>query len=162
MRKVTLALFLVMAFSGLVSAATTHTVKRGDTLWDMAGKYYGDPTLYTIIAEVNGVTNPRTILDGTVLIIPNKSDMEAIAAEKDSKKREQLVQQAGGKSSGSNNNNNNNNNNSNYSSNNNNNTNTFRPKSTSYQPPKPEDTSLNSVLNDTVYLDPKKKTLLED
>jgi LysM repeat protein len=159
MRKVTLALFLFMAFSGLVSAATTHTVKRGDTLWDMAAKYYGDPTLYTIIAEVNGVTNPRTILNGTVLVIPNKSDMDAIASEKNQAKRQQLIEQAGGKSSGSNNNNNNNNNNN--SSNNDNSSSGFRARSTTYQPPKREDTSLENVLSDTIYIDPKKKATVE-
>ena len=157
MRKVTLALLFVMAFSGLVSAATTHTVRRGDTLWDMAGKYYGDPTLYTIIAEVNGVTNPRTILDGTVLVIPNKSDMEAIAAEKNQSKREQLIEQAGGKSSGSNNNNNNN-----SDSNNNKNSNKPKAKATTYQAPKPEDTSFKNIINSDVLIDTSKSAQVND
>jgi LysM repeat protein len=141
MRKVKLALLFVLAFSNLVSAATTHTVKRGDTLWDMAKNYYGDPTLYTIIAEVNGVTNPRTILDGTVLVIPNKSDMQAIQKETDSSKRQALIQQAGGKTSGSDDDNNSKQNNNN----NNNNNNTAK-----YVAPKPEDTTFESVLNKEV------------
>ncbi len=140
MRKVKLALLFVLAFSNLVSAATTHTVKRGDTLWDMAKNYYGDPTLYTIIAEVNGVTNPRTIHDGTVLIIPNKSDMQAIQNETDSTKRQALIKQAGGKTSGSDNNNDSKQNNNN----NNNSTNT------KYEAPTPEDTKFESVLNKEV------------
>lgn len=136
MRKITIALFFIIAVSSLGYAAGTHTVKRGDTLWDMAAKYYGDPTLYTIIAEVNGVTNPRTILDGTVLVIPNKSDMQAIQKETDSTKRQALIKKAGGKTSGSDDNSSKQNNN-----NNNNNTNT------KYEAPTPEDTKFESVLN---------------
>ena len=124
MKKLTFAFFFVLGFTSLVSAASTHTVKRGDTLWDMAKNYYGDPTLYTIIAEVNGVSNPRTILDGTVLVIPNKSDMQAIKNESDSTKRQALIKKAGGKTSGSDDNNN-----SNQNNNNNN---------TKYVAPKPE------------------------
>ena len=97
MKKITLACLFVLAVTSIVSASSTHTVKRGDTLWAMAKDYYGDPTLYPLIAEVNGVTNPRTILDGTVLIIPNKSDMQAIANESDSTKRTELINQATGK-----------------------------------------------------------------
>ena len=136
MKKLTFAFLFVLGFTSLVSAAGTHTVKRGDTLWDMAKNYYGDPTLYTIIAEVNGVTNPRTILDGTVLVIPNKSDMQAIQKETDSTKRQALIKKAGGKTSGSDDNSSKQNNN-----NNNNNTNT------KYEAPTPEDTKFESVLN---------------
>ena len=136
MKKLTFAFLFVLGFTSLVSAAGTHTVKRGDSLWDMARNYYGDPTLYTIIAEVNGVTNPRTILDGTVLVIPNKSDMQAIQKETDSTKRQALIKKAGGKTSGSDDNSSKQNNN-----NNNNNTNT------KYEAPTPEDTKFESVLN---------------
>ena len=27
-----------------VAAATTHTIREGDTLWELAAKHYGDPT----------------------------------------------------------------------------------------------------------------------
>ncbi len=138
MKKITLAFLFLVSFTSLVSAASTHTVKSGDTLWAMAQKYYGDPTLYTIIAEVNGVTNPRTIHNGTVLVIPNKSDMQAIQNENDSAKRKQLIEQAGGKTSESSNDNTNKN--QNPTSNNNNVT-------TKYEAPKPEDTSFESVIN---------------
>ena len=141
MKKLTFAFLFVLSFTSLVSAATTHTVKSGDTLWAMSAKYYGDPTLYTIIAEVNGISNPRTIRDGTVLVIPNKSDMEAIQNESDSSKRQQLINQANGGSSNSTNTNTSTN--TNVSNNNNNNT-------TKYEAPKPEDTSFESVINKDV------------
>ena len=135
MKKITLALLFVLVISSLASAKT-HTVRKGDTLWDMAKKYYGDPTLYTIIAEVNGVSNPRTILDGTVLVIPNKSDMEKIAAEKDQKKRQELIKQAGGKTSSEEDNS--------KKDDGNGNKNTAKAP---YVAPKPQDTTFESVLN---------------
>ena len=48
-------------------AVTTYTVKKGDTLWDIAFRFYGDSTKWGIIAEKNGVSNPRTLQIGTVL-----------------------------------------------------------------------------------------------
>ena len=139
MKKLTFAFLFVLSFTSLVSAATTHTVQSGDTLWAMAQKYYGDPTLYTIIAEVNGVSNPRTIRNGTVLVIPNKSDMEAIQNETDSSKRQQLINQANGGSSNSGNTSTD----TNVSTNNKKNT-------TKYEAPKPEDTTFESVINKNV------------
>jgi len=48
------------------------TVKQGDSLWSIAVKEYGDPADWTLIAEANGIDNPRTIEPGTDLVIPLK------------------------------------------------------------------------------------------
>ena len=50
----------------------THTVVKGDTLWNIAKKYYGDGSKYTIIADSNGdkIKNPNLIYVGQVLTIP--------------------------------------------------------------------------------------------
>ena len=60
--------------AGQPRAATprTYTVKRGDTLWDIADKYYGDPRLYKKIFEANTdrLRDPDDIDVGQVLIIP--------------------------------------------------------------------------------------------
>lgn len=48
----------------------TYTVKKGDTLWDLARKYYKNPYRWPSIADRNGVKNPRLLQIGTRLVIP--------------------------------------------------------------------------------------------
>ena len=47
-----------------------YVVKKGDTLWDLARKYYGNPYKWTRLADRNGVRNPRLLQIGKRLIIP--------------------------------------------------------------------------------------------
>jgi LysM repeat protein len=49
---------------------TTYTVKAGDTLAQIAKALYGDPSLYDIIANANGILDPSIIQVGQVLVIP--------------------------------------------------------------------------------------------
>ena len=52
-------------------AMTKVTVQKGDTLWELANKYYGDPFKWDLIAEANNISNPRDPIPvGTVLQIP--------------------------------------------------------------------------------------------
>lgn len=98
MNKKTLVIFVVAIFvmAGMQAfAGTTHTIKSGDTLWELAAKHYGDPTLYPVLLEVNGIDNPRTIPNGKVIIIPDKSDMQKIARESDPTKKRELISRAG-------------------------------------------------------------------
>lgn len=49
----------------------THIVKRGDTLWGLAKKYYGNGSLYPKIVSANPkIKNPNLIIDGWELVIP--------------------------------------------------------------------------------------------
>lgn len=50
----------------------TYTVVKGDCLWNIAKKFYGDGSKYTIIADANGdkIKNPNLIYVGQVLTIP--------------------------------------------------------------------------------------------
>lgn len=53
-------------------AGNTHTVVRGDTLWAIAKKYYGNGSQYTKIynANTDKIKNPNLIYPGQVLTIP--------------------------------------------------------------------------------------------
>jgi murein DD-endopeptidase MepM/ murein hydrolase activator NlpD len=48
----------------------TYTVRYGDTLAQIARRFYGDAKQYTRIAGYNGITNPAMIRVGQVLRIP--------------------------------------------------------------------------------------------
>lgn len=48
----------------------TYKVKRGDTLWAIAKKYYGSGAKYTKIATANKLKNPNLIKVGQKLKIP--------------------------------------------------------------------------------------------
>ena len=54
-----------------VTENKTHTMQRGDTLWGLAKKYYGDGSQYTRIVSANPeIKNPNVISIGQVLSIP--------------------------------------------------------------------------------------------
>ncbi len=48
----------------------TYTTLKGDNLWTIAIRAYGDGYRYGDIARVNNIANPRLIFSGNVLIIP--------------------------------------------------------------------------------------------
>src|SRR5581483_2653268 len=51
-------------------ADRTYTVQAGDTLWDIATRYYGDGRQYPKIARANNIADPDVINIGVVLKIP--------------------------------------------------------------------------------------------
>lgn len=74
------ALAALAGGSGASSAATqkrtdervtpqTYTVKKGDTLWNIACRFYGDGTKWGTIAAKNGVADPRKLQIGKVLTL---------------------------------------------------------------------------------------------
>jgi len=48
----------------------SHVVKRGDTLSAVAGKHYWMPGEWRVIAEENGIADPRRLAAGTFLRVP--------------------------------------------------------------------------------------------
>lgn len=56
---------------------TTHKVKKGETLWGIAKKYFGDGNKYKLIMEANGLTD-TIIKTNDVLKIPTKATYEEI------------------------------------------------------------------------------------
>jgi len=99
MKKMTIVFLLVIAFANISNAATTHVWKNGETLWDLANSTYGNPYLWTAIADVNDCYDPTHIITGQTYIIPSKSEAEAIYNEKDPNKKAELIKQLGGKTS---------------------------------------------------------------
>jgi LysM repeat protein len=68
-----LSVLILAGFAALQQVAT-HTVVPGDTLWDLAQRYYQDPFQWRLIWDANRaqVSDPNLILPGWVLTIPEK------------------------------------------------------------------------------------------
>jgi nucleoid-associated protein YgaU len=56
------------------AAGQTYTVQKGDTLYGLAKRFYGDGKLWTRIADANKdkIRNATTVPAGAVLVIPPK------------------------------------------------------------------------------------------
>ena len=50
--------------------AGTYGVQKGDTLWSIARRVYGNGQRWTDLAEANGITNPKMLRVGQSLIVP--------------------------------------------------------------------------------------------
>ncbi|WP_339764420.1 5'-nucleotidase C-terminal domain-containing protein, partial [uncultured Hoeflea sp.] len=53
-------------------AGKQHVIAAGDNFWDLAKTYYGDATMWTMIAEANPSANPQNLVIGETLSIPAK------------------------------------------------------------------------------------------
>ncbi len=82
-----LSLILIAAPADLGAQPSTHKVQRGDTLWSICEKYYGDSTLWPKLWEMNPfVTNPHLLKPGDLITLIEKEDMlKERVAEKPSK-----------------------------------------------------------------------------
>ena len=74
--------------SGIWAQKFTHTVQKGDTLWGICERYYGDPNLWPKLWQMNPfITNPHLLEPGDVITLfeqePVKAVSEAKAAEKE-------------------------------------------------------------------------------
>ena len=54
------------------SPQRTYTVKKGDCLWNIAKRFYGNGAMYTKIydANTNKIANPNLIYPGQIFVIP--------------------------------------------------------------------------------------------
>ncbi|MAS12383.1 MAG: multifunctional 2',3'-cyclic-nucleotide 2'-phosphodiesterase/5'-nucleotidase/3'-nucleotidase [Nitratireductor sp.] len=58
------------AGEAMTADKNTHTVVRGDTLWEIARTHYGDPVKWKAIAEANPQLNPHRIDVGMEINLP--------------------------------------------------------------------------------------------
>lgn len=59
----------------------THTVQKGDTLWSICEKYYGDPDLWPKLWEMNTfITNPHLLKPGDVVTLLEKEPAKEVPA----------------------------------------------------------------------------------
>ncbi len=77
------ALFLGISSSSLAVKKLTHIAKRGDTLWAICEKYYGDPYLWPELWEMNKfITNPHWLHPGDVIKLLEYQEVKALPAKK--------------------------------------------------------------------------------
>ena len=54
----------------------TYTVQRGDSLFNIAKKFYGDGYQYKLLAQYNNMKNPNALEVGQVLKIPPVEELQ--------------------------------------------------------------------------------------
>ena len=65
----------------------THTVNKGDTLWSICEKYYGDPDLWPKLWQMNPfITNPHLLTSGDVITLFEKEPIKKTVVPKEEKK----------------------------------------------------------------------------
>jgi nucleoid-associated protein YgaU len=65
--------------SGGLTAKRSHTVVEGDTLASIAYAEYRNPNRWRALAITNGVDDPMRLRPGTVLIVPDSGEAEALS-----------------------------------------------------------------------------------
>jgi len=94
---VAMATFLAapLAAQEPASIPATHTVKKGDTLWDIAKLYLNDPFLWPEIYRLNTdvVEDPHWIYPGEVLKLPGPGGAQVVSEDQLEKPAEEQQQQ---------------------------------------------------------------------
>ena len=70
----------VVETSAAPTTAEKYTVARGDSLWAICKKFYGDGSLAYKLATANNIRNPNLIYTGQTLEQPDLSTLKGLAA----------------------------------------------------------------------------------
>ncbi|MBN1824583.1 MAG: LysM peptidoglycan-binding domain-containing protein [Endomicrobiales bacterium] len=67
----------------IVASATSYSILKGDTLWDITGRHYGNAWLWPKLWQVNKaqIDDPDLILPEQLLDLPDKKTLEAVVVE---------------------------------------------------------------------------------
>ncbi len=81
MKKIITRILIIFIVAIAIIGATNitkHLVRKGDTLWDIAGYYYKDPFLWPVIYKANqdSIADPHWIYPGEVFVIPSIPEEE--------------------------------------------------------------------------------------
>lgn len=66
----------------LQTSADSYTVEKGDSLWAICKKVYGDGSLAYKLATANGIKNPNLIYPGQVLQLPVVEELKGLEPTK--------------------------------------------------------------------------------
>jgi len=78
-----LVLFLIISPSSSAAKKVIHIVEKGDSLWSICEKYYGDPYLWPELWEMNKfITNPHWLTPGDVIKLLEYEEKEPEPVEK--------------------------------------------------------------------------------
>jgi len=93
MKQCCLLCLLVVVLLGMSSPVWSewHMMKPGDNLWDIAARTYGDPGLYVVIANFNGISSFRAIPVGKAIWLPSKAVAEKLISVKDEDEKAVLL-----------------------------------------------------------------------
>ena len=61
------------SFLTLRDGTVIYIVEPGDSLWGIAGRFFGDPWLWTKLWKMNpNITNPDLIYAGDIIVLSDK------------------------------------------------------------------------------------------
>jgi hypothetical protein len=86
-------LFAICLFShsSVWAQPQTHVVQKGDTLWDICEKYYGDPNLWPKLWQMNPfITNPHLLKPGDVVTLLEGVPVRRAEMEQEEQKGKEL------------------------------------------------------------------------
>ncbi len=77
------ACFFLLTTTSMGAGPTKHIVQKGDTLWDICEKYYGNPNLWPKLWQMNPfVTNPHLLSPGDVITLLEEQPLKKVEPER--------------------------------------------------------------------------------
>ena len=79
-----ISVFLILSATAGQTGEQTYIIKKGDTLWDLAFKFLGDPFRWSQLWHQNKyITNPNLIYPGNTLVVGGSGQSEQAAPASD-------------------------------------------------------------------------------